>query len=182
MKSEDLIRAGAILLFAALLGACDPQPTPTPTPTPTISPTPNPSPNPSPTATALCFAPIPIPSVGDYIYLDTSTPKWLENIVSAEDLLGHDKCWGIGQESEGLETLAKALRDTGLCASANEDRVLVLRKTAVDVERLIDATGVWPEDTAGLEAEEYHAIRYADDCRGWADVPYKGVLIWQPRE
>ncbi len=99
-----------------------------------------------------------------------------ETAVQAKE--GLNVCWK-GRESEGRELLAEELRGQGLCASADEDRVLVLRLTAEEVAALPDT----PENTAGLEAEEHHVIAYTDNCcttNCWTGSPYRGVLLWEP--
>lgn len=108
------IIALAVLLFISC-GPAVPQETPPPvttTTTTTLAPAP-------------CFAPSP-GATGDYVGIDWQPPVYLDIITEEREKIGRYTCWP-GHEDVPLEMMAAALRERGLCAVKNEDRIMVQR-------------------------------------------------------
>lgn len=142
----------AVLGLCALVGfSCSPNgQVPPVTTTTTITPAPSPMP---------CFAPKPGPD-GDYVGAAWQPSVHLWAVLDVREAIGRYTCWPK-HEDVGLELLASNLRAKGLCATKDEDRVLVAVNETI--------------------VEEMHALRYDTGCWASGERIYKGRLAWQPK-
>jgi hypothetical protein len=113
---------------------------------------PKPTPEPTPTPSGPCYAPKETPDF-EYKGVPTLPPQYLDQIIAIRDAVG-----GCNKQNPyaKIEDMARRLRDSGLCAAAKDEEVVIQRS-----DKLYDA---------------YYVVTIPTGCFATKDRMYKGTL------